>query len=501
MEIILNLAPRCLDLRRQCEGYQTLTYSDASFRSYRPKQSSQPTSESPKPVLVPTATERRDVRQLLAFYQDQVSQHLAGFVDTDFWSVQIPQLGQSEPSVAYAIAAISATFQTIRSPADSSHGVLRDTVFSDPMSLEFYNLALKKTTQRVVQHDGGLMATLTCMLFLCLEFLQSNKQKSKILFSKLCELVQFSRQQEWARSRDHDLTSNLQSMHSRIVLLSLLFVHPVPGHYYQDWTPHSIDLPQAFMSLHQARDELYQLMAVTHDFCKLARTNSEAPNQHSVTSTIGPKEQAYLISKLCEWRELFRQWCTNKPVKDAASLQSIALLRLYDHISMGWLMNPWEYSQLPFDGAREYFELAVEECSRILAASSPNSELMSIFHFEMGILPPLYFTAIKCRAQRLRMRAFDLLRRAPRREGLWDREELVAVAGRVIEIETAAVSSSDASIPDFNRVYDVGIEQHDKGSELSATFSFRSNGVTDAARQIRECWTWDSSHGKFVLQS
>ena len=51
-----------------------------------------------------------------------------------------------------------------------------------------------------------------------------------------------------------------------------------------------------------------------------------------------------------------------------------------------------------------------------------------VFTFEMGLIPPLYWTALKCRDARIRSKAFDLLKEAPAREGLWNREEALRVA-------------------------------------------------------------------------
>lgn len=476
-----------------------LTFSESSFREYRPKTSQLPRAHSLRPGLITATTPRQDVRRLLHYYQDQISHQLGGFVDTDFWSVTIPQLGQSEPAVAFAVAAISATFERIRLTGASYHEVMRDTACSDGSSLEFYNLALAKTSERVAQHNGGLMATLTCMLFLCMEFLQSNKKQSKKLFDRLCQLVRLGSGREWSRSNELDLIPNLRSMYQRIVLLSLLFAHPIPPYNYQDWTPDMCDLPTTFHSLSEARDALYQLLAVTHDFCKLARTKSEPGHEDHSSRATGPEEQAYLISQLCDWRKIFDHWCANNDLRDPGTLRSVSLLRLYDHVSMAWLMNPWESSQLPFDEATGYFQLVVEEAERILDMTVSKSELSSILHFEMGVMPPLYFTAIKCRDHELRLRALRLLRQGPRREALWDREELVAIAERVIEVEAASVSSPEIPIPDANRVCRVTMEQQDKGNNYSAIFSFKSKGLTEAASQVRQTWTWDPSRGKFVL--
>jgi hypothetical protein len=58
------------------------------------------------------------------------------------------------------------------------------------------------------------------------------------------------------------------------------------------------------------------------------------------------------------------------------------------------------------------------------------------FAFEQGILPPVYFIAMKCRERVLRRRAVQLLKNAsPRRVGMWNTELLAACAERIIEIE------------------------------------------------------------------
>jgi hypothetical protein len=50
------------------------------------------------------------------------------------------------------------------------------------------------------------------------------------------------------------------------------------------------------------------------------------------------------------------------------------------------------------------------------------------FTFEMGVIPPLYFVAAKCRDPTIRRRALSLLKKAPRRESSWS-----ALPTRVVE--------------------------------------------------------------------
>ncbi|TKA75275.1 hypothetical protein B0A55_05081 [Friedmanniomyces simplex] len=54
---------------------------------------------------------------------------------------------------------------------------------------------------------------------------------------------------------------------------------------------------------------------------------------------------------------------------------------------------------------------------------------------EMGWIPPLYYTALKCRVPHIRFQAIRLLERSPHREGVWAATTAVAIARRVMQME------------------------------------------------------------------
>jgi hypothetical protein len=81
----------------------------------------------------------------------------------------------------------------------------------------------------------------------------------------------------------------------------------------------------------------------------------------------------------------------------------------------------------------------------------------STFAFEMGMIPPLYFTAMKCRVPSLRRAAIALLEQTmPRREGIWIADLYIAVSRRLIEIEEEGLES-------------LGVELCDGGGRLGET--------------------------------
>lgn len=71
--------------------------------------------------------------------------------------------------------------------------------------------------------------------------------------------------------------------------------------------------------------------------------------------------------------------------------------------------------------------------------SSPPPHGSANFTFEISIIPCLYLTATRCRCPITRRKAVSLLALNPPREGLWDAEQHLAVANRVIEIEEKEV--------------------------------------------------------------
>jgi hypothetical protein len=59
----------------------------------------------------------------------------------------------------------------------------------------------------------------------------------------------------------------------------------------------------------------------------------------------------------------------------------------------------------------------------------------SLFTSDKGWIPPLYFTATRCRIHRLRLQAIRLLNVTPSKEGVWDAQLASAVAREVMRLE------------------------------------------------------------------
>ncbi|OQD82719.1 hypothetical protein PENANT_c020G06106 [Penicillium antarcticum] len=68
------------------------------------------------------------------------------------------------------------------------------------------------------------------------------------------------------------------------------------------------------------------------------------------------------------------------------------------------------------------------------------------FTVEMGYIPPLYYTALKCRVPRIRRQAVRTLRAAPHREGIWNGPLLADVLEEVIAAEEGNLFADDVRV-------------------------------------------------------
>jgi hypothetical protein len=109
--------------------------------------------------------------------------------------------------------------------------------------------------------------------------------------------------------------------------------------------------------------------------------------------------------------------------------------------------------QTPYDAYLQTFRALVRHASTVLDAISPVKPHAAKFTFEMSIIPPLYHTAHRCRCPVTRRKAIALLARSPPREGLWDADQHVLVAERIVELEESELDLETGWPVEQTRLY------------------------------------------------
>lgn len=126
----------------------------------------------------------------------------------------------------------------------------------------------------------------------------------------------------------------------------------------------------------------------------------------------------------------------NPPNRDALNL----LLVQYKVVYI-WIRVCTSVEESATDTYHADFEELVhyaEQTTQIKGGRVATPQPMS---FDIHILGPLFYTALKCRHPKLRRRALKMLRMAPRREGLWNAHHAYMTAKRVIELEEQCLNS------------------------------------------------------------
>lgn len=233
-----------------------------------------------------------------------------------------------------------------------------------------------------------------------------------------------------------------------------------------------------FNSLQEGRQSFNEIFIQTFKPMKLLNVTS----QTSIGINTAKKAQRdSLIAQLHCWNsrlDLFADSLPNLPQKD---IQGSHVLRILSIIATIWNTMTEDPLESAFDPHLENYATIISLASSFIQESTTSSPDTSTtlssastsasttrtlprlnsnqgspqaFAFEMGIIPALYFTAIKCRSPSLRRKAIDMLKKVmPRREGLWDARVLAGIALRVVEIEEAEGCSEDMWPAEARRIH------------------------------------------------
>lgn len=96
----------------------------------------------------------------MQFFMEQTLPQMSTFFPDELWSIQVPRLAQSEPSIRHALIALS-----------SYHELFTEHSTASPsLALRYYNLAIRNLVRDPGQTIPLLYThVLSCALFICVE--------------------------------------------------------------------------------------------------------------------------------------------------------------------------------------------------------------------------------------------------------------------------------------------------------------------------------------------
>lgn len=409
---------------------------------------------------------------ILQFYQTQTLPVLCSVFPSEFWERSVLAVAYSVPAIMRLILAISAYHQNLNTLG--ANAWQKSNCFEPPDATVLYALRNHTEAARLVRESASSkkppmrIIKMACIIFTVLEFLRGNRNAtiSHILNGmKLLGLSNLSRQQDlFEREVDWTLSrlSLLQSLYGRPKRALFPALRTVPISVLGN-----CDTPLA--SIQDARNSIFILSALIFQFFR--RTQHGQPSPPNIDDLI---EQHKLDSLLSQWLNKVEELTTRAPSKAEAGV--IRLLRVYHTISLIFLKTSTIQSQVSFDQYIPEFCSAIDALE-LVVDSIQQSAIPVLFSLDLGIIPCLFYTTIKCRHPRLRRRALSLLGKAPRREGLWDSREASVVAEHVIQFEERVMPKGKFdgaySISEEARIQDVDIVEIKLDGRILLSVAFR----------------------------
>ncbi|GKT76248.1 hypothetical protein ColTof4_08671 [Colletotrichum tofieldiae] len=368
----------------------------------------------------------RQQSRALQFFCEMVSPNLPGATDPYFWTHLVIQFSRYEPAVRHSITAISSLYEDIIRVQDSPFGARAGRAQNNALTLRHYNAAIKEL--KGIQNPG--LVLLVCLLFICIEILQNNRETALRHCSHGIAILANSESAslKWVRQYLTPLFRRLSALpfffgssEADVIDLSISR-YPVPPLFYSQSE-----------AANMVEDILNQAMLlIRHGYSFRVGENHGEPIPPELLM-----EQERILSLANQWYDMFTDLEARYKVQEISVARALMLARY--RISLLWATEAFARTEMGYDGYEDEFRKMVEDT--VEAAATENwASLKTRPVFEMGFITPLFFCAHRCRKLDLRLKALELIKvLAAPRESLWDKDGMYALVRRIVEIEHGMV--------------------------------------------------------------
>jgi len=220
---------------------------------------------------------------------------------------------------------------------------------------------------------------------------------------------------------------------------------------------HTVNVvPARFYSIAQAKEvldfltgQLYSLIRATIEEYRY-RKDENIPAD-TVT------EVALVKNSLHTWNGKFEKYLNNPTSKFSRQEQlAINILIINHRVSITNAATCTDPGETIFDNFDPEFDEIVTLAATVLRSRNNTDSPHTLdFSLDMGIIYPLYWTAIKCREPWIRQRAMSLLRSINFQEGVWEATAQASIASVAIAREQQGIVEGERPL-EVARVYSVG---------------------------------------------
>ena len=368
----------------------------------------------------------------LNFFHQKLAAILDGEFDEKFWSRLVLQLSHSEPSIRHAVSATSIIYQDVELSLRHPAGYID----ANPEAQREWTKAARSLSARIKAHPNSILVPLVCcLLFTCIDFLRGNVESSMFHVQSGFNILATLRRNSdtvpdsGSNFSTDDLTvieDHIVPMFSRLSVLCSLAGKMTPPIYAPTTKE---DSPRG--DLTNSRRRLFDISDTCIRF--IGETSTKAAVFQIEIDDLA--QQAKLQTRLDAWRDqLYKLLGRMQAAGNPAKQDTFNLLLVHYKVIYIWLRVCTIAAETATDLYHADFEELLHYADQIVKPGM-GVVLPQPLSFEIQILGPLYYTALKCRHPAIRRRALEMLRLAPRREGLWNAHYAYVTAKRVIELE------------------------------------------------------------------
>lgn len=443
---------RCVTTKRICEGYPAHLQ-----RAISPD------------------TLKDEERRAFLFFRSRTSHQIFGHRDASKWLPTLLQLGHIELPVKHALTALASLHESLE-PVDACASIRRSAkhnrITAQMLALRHYTAAIKFVQTESPDMSSRPDITMTlCLLFICFEQFRSADAACllhltaglRLLYWWRCRTNTYNKLQEYSRPTldfiNNQITPILQRlrvqfslcMDSRHTLRNLGVPLCLP----------SPTIPSSYPSLDAARRDYDR--AMNYVFSYLERDepiDCQSPQRAPITI-------------LRQWKEALdsSDFSTEPPTLQICTRK---LLELYYHASTVIAETYGAKFESAFDNHTDRFQAIVDLAENVTEAWKKESqEFNLLFSFDLGITPPMFLVASRCRHPLIRRRAVDLMLHSPFYHGAWQDRYSGLCGQRIIEIEeeNTGILVDHINVPENRRVRKISADLQEEGSQIMMQFT------------------------------
>jgi hypothetical protein len=429
---------RCTSTGRNCEGYPVSTRS--------PPKSGSPPAQNPNLTsdalcclslyrVSSSIPGNYDERRSFYYLRERTIYDISGYFESEFWDRLVLQISHTEPAVRHALLALSSLCETY----ESQDLVDDHNEFRMQFASQQYNKAVRLLVEYLSASHSQLDVILSsCVVFVWFEFMRNDFDAGLgHLRGGLKILHDFRQTNKSPASKSRHINASLVYLFSRLQIQVLVYGIQIAESISQDHEETRSVVPTSFSSIEQARNSLHTLLDTFFRFL------SQLANRDLIDSTmkshLWPDSSSFEAARR-SLLDQFRDWQETIEKSPAAIFESlnlhqtaaICLLQIYHKTVTIILETLVAQSQMIYDQHDSAFTQVLILAKRLINHSQ---HMGPIIFFDMGVMAPLYYVILKCRNLALRRKALSLLKRAPCREGMWYRQDVIEYAEWKIGIE------------------------------------------------------------------